>query len=68
MNKKLSLTNIVLSPNGGALQFAEPAEKAEPGKPQKPGITVAVRFPTAKEAAAFDQGEEYTITITKTKK
>jgi len=74
MNKKLILKNIVQADNRGALMFSEPGTDpvpgagGRPGTPGKPGITVAVQFTSAKEAAAYDQGEEYTITITKTKK
>lgn len=64
MNKKIYLKNIVQVDKRGTLLFNE--QSKDPKKPS--ACTVVVSFNDPKEAAKYEQGEDYTITITKTKK
>lgn len=57
MNKKLKCTNIIQAENRGTITFTEL------DKDKKPVTVVAVQFNDPKEAAKYEHGKEYTITI-----
>lgn len=64
MNKKLTALNIVQGNNRGTVQFTE-VDKDK--KPLPNAVLVAVQFSDPKEAAKFEHGRDYTISIQPTK-
>jgi len=68
MQKELILKQIVQADKKGALMFTEPGETIQTaGGPQRvtPGTSVAVQLPDPKEAAEYEHGATYKITIEK---
>lgn len=63
MNKKMTLKNIVQADKRGTLLFTEVSKDAKKPTP----CTVAVSFDDPKEAAKFEQGKDYNVSITPTK-
>ncbi len=64
MNKKLKVVQIVQGSQRGSVQLTEIDKDGKP----VPGAPVAViQFADPAEAAKFEHGKEYTLTLTKTK-
>jgi hypothetical protein len=72
MQKKMVLVNIVQNKQRGALMFSDVLETQQPQQPGRPqqatqGNSVAVQLTDPKEAATYEIGETYNITIEKDK-
>lgn len=68
MQKKMFLLDIRQNKQRGTLIFSDTAETEQvPGRPQQvvKGNSVAVQLADPKEAATFEIGESYTVTINK---
>lgn len=64
MNKKLKVIQIVQGAQRGSVQLTETDKDGK----QLPGAVVAaIQFADPKEAAKFEHGKEYTLSLTPTK-
>lgn len=69
MNIKLKLKRILITDAGAGAMFSEEQEPPTPGQRTARQLqSVSITLPDAKMVKDLEQGAEYTITITKTKK
>lgn len=61
MNKKLKVVQIVQGTQRGTVQLTETDKE---GKPVPGSVIAAIQFGDPKEAAKFEHGKEYTVSIT----